>query len=102
MIDLKEALEELKTKSYNKIQEETAYKWAARACAAYSLLLDAKAPRKVGFWTMAEDYFHEAIEHASLTSHDPGELVSKIQKEVGDYQGKAADHLDDLFGQELK
>lgn len=102
MIKLKEAIEELKSKAYNTVQIETAWKWASRACAAYVLMLEAQPSRKVGFWTMAEDYYHEAIEHAALTADDPAGLVAKIQESVSEYQEKAADHMTDLFGQELK
>ena len=54
------AVQELKTKTLQQIQIETAYKWAYRAWAAYRLSYDADAI----------EYEHEAIEHAALTGVD--------------------------------
>ena len=53
---IKEAVEELKIKSYEDIERETAIKWAARAAAACIL----------GKLKEFEDYRHEAIEHAAF------------------------------------
>lgn len=55
-----EAVAELRQKSLHQIQIETAVKWASRACAA-SLL---------GLPEDAEEYAHEAIEHAALSGND--------------------------------
>jgi hypothetical protein len=101
MLKIKEAIEELKTKSYNDVQTETAYKWASRACAAYALLLSAEFAKKVAFWTMAEEYGHEAIEHAALTADNPSELVAKIQKELVSHQSTAAKHMSEVLSQDL-
>jgi len=54
---IEDALEELKRKSLSQIQIETAVKWAGRACAAAML----------GRPDDAEEYAHEAIEHAALS-----------------------------------
>jgi hypothetical protein len=55
-----EALQELRTKTLNDIQVETALKWAGRACAAATY----------GLWHDAIEYAHEAIEHAALSGKD--------------------------------
>lgn len=55
---IKEAVEELKVKSYEDIERETAVKWAARAAAACLL----------GKLKEFEDYRHEAIEHAAFVN----------------------------------
>lgn len=55
-----DAVAELRKKSLHDIQVETAVKWAGRACGA-SLL---------GLPEDAEEYAHEAIEHAALSGDD--------------------------------
>lgn len=55
-----EAVAELRKKTLHQIQVETAVKWAGRACGA-SLL---------GLPEDAEEYAHEAIEHAALSGND--------------------------------
>lgn len=57
---LDDARDELRSKPHEQIQVETAYKWAARACAAQEL-------RRT---EAACDYGHEAIEHAALSGDD--------------------------------
>ena len=54
---IREALVELRGKTLHQIQIETAYKWAGRACAASMM----------GKPNDAEEYAHEAIEHAALS-----------------------------------
>jgi len=102
MMKVNEAIQELKHKSFNDVQLETAYKWASRAAASYVLMIDAEVDKKLGFWTMAEDYYHEAIEHAALTVGNPAELVAKIQAAVAPYQEKASDHMDQILGQDVR
>jgi hypothetical protein len=59
-----EAVKELDSKSLKDIQIETAKKWADRAEAAYKKAIDEKSIK----WLMdADEYFHEAIEHSSLS-----------------------------------
>ena len=53
---IQDALDELSRKSLHQVQIETAVKWAGRACAAAML----------GRPNDAEEYAHEAIEHAAL------------------------------------
>jgi hypothetical protein len=55
---------ELDDKSLKDIQKETAEKWAGRAEDAYNRAIDEKSVK----WLMdADEYFHEAIEHSSLS-----------------------------------
>ena len=54
------AVIELRTKSENDIQVETALVWAGRACAA----------RMAGKERDSIEYAHEAVEHAALSGHD--------------------------------
>jgi hypothetical protein len=57
---IREALVELRGKTLHQVQVETAYKWAGRACAASMM----------GQHDDAEEYAHEAIEHAALSGDD--------------------------------
>ena len=54
---IRDALEELRRSPIEHIQVQTAVKWAGRACAAQML----------GLPDDAEEYAHEAIEHAALS-----------------------------------
>jgi hypothetical protein len=54
------ALEELRHKTLVQIQVETAYTWAYRSWAARQHALDADA----------QEYAHEALEHAALSEDD--------------------------------
>ncbi len=64
------ALIELRTKSLNAIQIETALTWCGRACAAAQMgnLMDAR------------EYAHEAVEHAALSGND--ELFRAIRDKL--------------------
>ena len=57
---IEEGLAELRRKDLHTIQVETAIKWCGRACAAALL----------GRHDDAEEYAHEAIEHAALSGDD--------------------------------
>jgi len=63
-----EGLAELKKKTLHQIQIETAYKWSGRACAASML----------GRMDDAEEYAHEAIEHAALSGDD--RLLAEVRR----------------------
>lgn len=65
------AVAELHHKTIEAVQQETAVTWAGRAAAAYHLYVQG------GHLQMlldAEEYHHEALEHAALVSSDPGVL----------------------------
>lgn len=60
---LEEARCEVADKTRDQIEEETAYKWAARAVAAY----ERHAKSDGAMWLRdAVTYFDEAVEHAAL------------------------------------
>lgn len=88
MIKLKEAKEELEKKTYREIQKSTAWTWASRAAASYDNC--AKADKdKLVLWTVAEEFYHEAIEHAALVEGEE-DLVKEVREAVSPYQEKAA------------
>lgn len=69
MLDVKQASIELRTKSLLAIQVETAWSWASRAAAAYSYFRTSGITQ----WRLdAQEYEHEAIEHAALAGVLPG------------------------------
>jgi hypothetical protein len=61
---LREARIELRTKHRVQVNQESAWRWAALAVAAYEL----------GQLSDAVDYHHEAVEHAALADHSGLEL----------------------------
>lgn len=90
MIDLAKAKLELTQKSYAQIQDETAWTWASRACVSYQNCVAEEFPKKLVCWTLGEEYYHEAIEHAALNSNNPG-LVQQIRDVVHPFQQGASD-----------
>lgn len=92
-LKIDEAKQELKDKAYLEIQKETAWKWASRAGASYDLAIEEKdLCRKVAVFQIAEEFYHEAIEHAAL-HEDGGDLVSKVEKELDQYKERATADL---------
>jgi hypothetical protein len=77
-IDINSALEELKTKTLDQIQRETAIKWAGRALAARQLGLENNDQQLL---SDSNEYVHEALEHAALVE-DSGEFLVEIKKEL--------------------
>jgi hypothetical protein len=70
-----EASLEIATKSRETIEMETAYKWAARAMASYMRF------QKTGSTFLlfdAEDYRHEALEHAAMAGASVLNQVHKV------------------------
>lgn len=92
MIDLAKAAQELQQKTYAQIQEETAWTWASRACVSYQNCVAEKFPAKLVCWTLGEEYYHEAVEHAALNSNNPG-LVQAIRDAVHPFQEKASNTM---------
>jgi hypothetical protein len=66
---VEEATQELSGKTLIQVQTETAWKWAARAVAAF------KSNKKEDF----HEYCHEAYEHAALASV---ELLTEVRKAI--------------------
>lgn len=67
MLNLNAAAKEISEKTDSTIQIETAYKWASRSIVCYRLFV---STGKLTWLQRAEDYRHEAIEHASLAEDD--------------------------------
>jgi|GEM_PF-1942175 len=63
---LADARREVAQKSRTQIEEETAYRWAARAVGTYQLWNERGDPRML---RDSETYFNEAVEHAALADH---------------------------------
>jgi hypothetical protein len=93
MLNLDKAKQELKEKSYLEIQKQTSWTWASRAAASYDLAIEEKdTSRKVAVFMVAEEYHHEAIEHAALFE-DGGKLLAELDKELEQYRERATADL---------
>lgn len=93
MINLKDALKELSDNTYAEIQTETAWKWASRACACYETCSESsQMSKKLVWWTLGEEYQHEAVEHAALVGNDGG-LVKEVREAIHIYQENAAETI---------
>jgi len=78
MLDVQAALDEIVNKSESQIQIETAHKWAARAIACYMLY---GKTQHIGWLTRAEEYRHEAIEHAAV-AEDGCYTLKKLDRQM--------------------
>lgn len=92
MLDVQAALKELKEKTYGQIQYETSFKWASRAAASYQNCLSVPVEEKLVCWTIAEEFYHEAVEHAALVSNNDT-LLKQIRDLVHPFQEKAAQSM---------
>jgi hypothetical protein len=75
------ALEELAQKSLHEIQSETALKWAWRAWAALEHGRHAKGATRARWRSDANEYAHEALEHAALAEQGDG-LLAEVREIV--------------------
>jgi hypothetical protein len=92
-LDIDSALEELQNKTDKDIERETAYKWSARASAAFILSLNAEdVTAKLNYFIWGEDLFHEAVEHAALYK-DGGFLLNDLEFEIEKYRKKALEAI---------
>jgi len=82
MFDVATALKEVQTKSDAQIELETALKWGSRSIACYQLYKQTQMP---SWFVRAEDYRHEALEHAALVQ-DFGASVRSIQSALDRYR----------------
>jgi len=64
---LEDARAEVREKSHLKIEEDTAWRWAARSVACHELW---RETGEESWLKAAEDYRHEAIEHAAFSWDD--------------------------------
>ena len=92
VLGIEAALKEILSKSKHDMERETAQKWASRAIA--SLILARRAAsvgdtqKTLEYQDLAEDFRHEAVEHAGMASedsdfetlHDIDEAFSKAEK----------------------
>lgn len=92
MLDLEKAKLELEQKSYAQIQEETAWTWASRACVSYQNCSNVSFPEKLACWSMGEEYYHEAVEHAALTVDNFG-LLKQVRDAVHPFQENASNSM---------
>jgi len=79
---LREALLELNQKTHRQIEKETAWKWAARACAAYLLVQNEdNLGIALDRFAEAEDYSREAVEHAATSAEEflPQQVMEWMQ-----------------------
>lgn len=89
MLDVKAAIKELEVKSIEDIQRETAWKWASRACASFQKASEQKSLKAAVKWLMeAEEYKHEAVEHAALVEKEDGKLLKEVLHAINEFQKK--------------
>ena len=79
--DIQAALTEVQTKTHVQIERETAYKWASRAIACYILTQQADDQDPLRWFLDAEDFRHEAVEHAAM-SEDNGATLKRVEGEM--------------------
>jgi hypothetical protein len=82
-LKIEDSLKELEEKSISDIQKETAWKWAGRAAAAYEKLAE------TGDWKWendAEEYRHEAVEHAALIGDVHPDVLEEIHRSLKKYR----------------
>ena len=72
---LAEARRELSQKSRSQIEEETAFKWAARSVAAYEAF---RSTNRAMWLRDAEHYYEEAIEHSALADPHSGDVLRDV------------------------
>jgi hypothetical protein len=84
---VKEAFEEIKSKTYQQIEQETGKKWGDRACACFWFAsLEPDGP-KLKFWLMeAEAYKEEAIEHAAKAQDLDFKTLREVSEKIQKYQ----------------
>jgi hypothetical protein len=78
---LRAARQEVAKKSDRQIELETAQKWAARALACFERAAKTSGAAAVEWKRRAEDYRHEALEHAALMQ-DGGKTVGVLEREL--------------------
>ena len=85
---LADAQRELAQKSRSQIEEETAFKWAARAVAAYRQV---RVPpyQKARWLRDADHYKEEALEHAAMAD-ESGEVLRAVREWMQQYIPRGA------------
>ena len=77
---IRQATSELREKSLEQIEEETAITWAGRAIAAYRRF-EPNSPSARYWRRLAYEFMHEAIEHAASAA-EGGELVRALRRQL--------------------
>jgi hypothetical protein len=100
MLELDKARKELSEKNLNQIQRETAITWASRAAISFENCVAAQDGMcAMACWSLGEEYFHEACEHAALVTEDA--FIGQIKNELVPYQDKAAEAMNKLFSSKV-
>jgi len=94
MLNLEDARKEIENKSYNQIQQETAWRWASRAAAMFEKTQTGISELKALYLSAANSFFSEAVEHAAEVSP---KLVQEVMDAVEPYQKAADDHVCELL-----
>jgi hypothetical protein len=81
--DIKEAIEEVKSKDKKTIEKETANKWANRAIACLIIAKENKKDR-LKWADLADDFRHEAMEHSALADDD-GKTLKEVVDKIATY-----------------
>jgi len=102
---VEQARQELMEKSYQDIQQETAYKWAGRAYAAYEVVFRVdSSSEQIGWFHVAEEYRHEALEHASLVEDEEAsdESLANVRGLLREVRNAAIElvHSSGAYGEE--
>jgi hypothetical protein len=79
---LAEAEREIRQKHREQIEEETAYKWAARAVAAYRAF---RSSNRASWLRDSENYYNEAIEHGALADPYSGAVLRDVIEWIHNY-----------------
>jgi hypothetical protein len=85
-LNLEKGAKDISSKTLAQIQEDTAWTWASRAAACYEKL------KETGDWkwkTDAEEYRHEAVEHAALIGDTRPTVLQEIHDALEKYRTKA-------------
>lgn len=94
MLDVEKAKKELAEKTLSQIQRDTAWTWASRAVASFENVLDAENEKKVSLFICGQEYYHEAIEHASLVDEAEPDFVLEIKLAIMESLAEAIGNLD--------
>jgi len=88
------ALTELADKSISEIEAETATVWAGRSLASFQLFFNSG---DIGRLLDAEEFMHEALEHAALSEHF--ELLAELGPKLVEAARAAREHASQLVYQ---
>jgi len=92
-LNIEKGSKDIELKSLAQIQEETAWTWASRAAAAYKKL------EETGDWkwkTDAEEYRHEAVEHAALIGDTHPTVLTEIHDALEEYRKEAQESAEEI------